>query len=140
MIIPKHIVYSPTCPTVETDDKHRYWQWQRLKLPLLKNRWKLMNTLSLDSPLGKVTVLHMFVMVLWVLCRYGGRPRSTRVDSKYNSRLASVVKPAVYTRAPWMDSFGAEVQAGDFKWLQVTEKRQESSLCHEHIYEYCIKI
>ena len=28
MIIPKHMTYSPTCLTVETDDKHRYWQWQ----------------------------------------------------------------------------------------------------------------
>ena len=28
MIIPKHIAYSPTCLTVETDDKHRYWQFQ----------------------------------------------------------------------------------------------------------------
>ena len=28
IIIPKHIAYSPTCLTLETDDKHRYWQWQ----------------------------------------------------------------------------------------------------------------
>ena len=28
MIIPKHITYSPTCLTVQTDNKHRYWQWQ----------------------------------------------------------------------------------------------------------------
>ena len=28
MIIPKHIAHSTTCLKVETDDKHRYWQWQ----------------------------------------------------------------------------------------------------------------
>ena len=28
MINPIHIIYSPTYPSVETDDMHRYWQWQ----------------------------------------------------------------------------------------------------------------
>ena len=29
MIIPKQITYSPTRLSLETDDKHRYWQWQK---------------------------------------------------------------------------------------------------------------
>ena len=28
MINPVHITYSPTYPSVETHDMHRYWQWQ----------------------------------------------------------------------------------------------------------------
>ena len=28
MINPIHITYSPTYPSVETGDMHRYWQWQ----------------------------------------------------------------------------------------------------------------
>ena len=28
MINPVHITYSPTYPSVETGDMHRYWQWQ----------------------------------------------------------------------------------------------------------------
>ena len=27
MINPIHITYSPTYPSLETDDMHRYWQW-----------------------------------------------------------------------------------------------------------------
>ena len=29
LIIPKHVTYSPTCLSVETDDKHCYLQWQK---------------------------------------------------------------------------------------------------------------
>ena len=95
MIILKHITYSPTCLSVETDEKHRYWQWQK------QYCW---GRLVLCSSGCKQICEHNIDMVSWVhrKCQtradvsgdvYKTLECVTKTDSKFSNRVLVWMTP-----------------------------------------------